>query len=148
LIEHARHEPPFLTQPLLSAARRIIPWLILTALLVWMGSIYGRYRVSMSEWEATQIDPAAATRAAQAARAKTPPAKKPAAVKPSLVVVVSDVTFRANPDFSADVIRDLKTGNKLTLVSKTGEWYKVKDAAGRVGFVTAATKYTKLVAGK
>jgi hypothetical protein len=148
VVQHVHHEPVS-AEPLFVAARRVVPWLLLMLMLVWVGSLYGRYRISMNAWEATQLTPSAATKAAQAARAeKTAPASKPPAPKPATVLVVADVSFRQEADFSSSVMRDLTKGDRLTLVAKSGSWYKVRDARGATGFVTTATKYTRLVLGK
>lgn len=71
--------------------------------------------------------------------------KSPAKAAPSVVVVMIDgLNFRVSPAGDAKAIRGLAKGDKLTFVSKKGNWYQVKDAKGAVGWVTADSQYTRL----
>ncbi|MFX3632195.1 MAG: C40 family peptidase [Candidatus Pristimantibacillus sp.] len=57
-------------------------------------------------------------------------------------VVESGVNFRTAPSTSSSKIRLLKTGEKLTVLSKYNRaWYKVKDSKGKTGYVSSLSKY-------
>jgi uncharacterized protein YgiM (DUF1202 family) len=60
------------------------------------------------------------------------------------LVKTSGLNFRTKPSSAATLIRGLKKGDKLQILSKDGTWYQVKDAKGRVGWVTASSDYIVL----
>lgn len=65
-----------------------------------------------------------------------------AAMAAQTAVVESGVNFRTAPSTSSSKIRLLKTGEKLTVLSKTNNyWYKVKDSKGKTGYVSSQSKY-------
>src|SRR5687768_15909300 len=56
--------------------------------------------------------------------------------------IITSVSFRVNPKVSADRIRYLKSGENVTILEKTNNWwYKVKTSDGRIGYVSSASKY-------
>jgi len=58
----------------------------------------------------------------------------------------NQVNFRAKPSTSAKIIKKVSKGTKLTLISKTGNWYKAK-VSGKIGYINS--KYiTKAAAVK
>lgn len=57
------------------------------------------------------------------------------------IVKTGDVNFRTKPDSASKLIRVLKKGEKLTILSKEAGWYHAKDAKGVVGWATANTDY-------
>lgn len=60
--------------------------------------------------------------------------------------VIYGVNFRKGPSTSYSVIRMLKKGEKLTLVSKyNSNFWKVKDSNGVTGYISSSSKYTKTV---
>ncbi|MDP2234699.1 MAG: SH3 domain-containing protein, partial [Actinomycetota bacterium] len=61
----------------------------------------------------------------------------------SLTVLVDGLNFRTGATRDADLIRGLDAGEKLTLLAKEGEWYRVSDTAGKVGYVSSSSQYTK-----
>jgi hypothetical protein len=140
-------------RPLLTAAKRVVPWVILGVLLIRVFGMYTQYHTSQAAWDAEQNKPTpsqVASAAAAAASKKPAPPKKAentdVAANTSKVLVVSDVTLRKDPSTSADAIRDLKTGEQLGLIGQVGPWYKVTDkTSGTVGWVSASDKYTRLV---
>jgi cell wall-associated NlpC family hydrolase len=57
-------------------------------------------------------------------------------------VIVSTVTFRKGPGTSAERIRYMYAGEKLTVVNKHNDyWYYVQDAGGVYGYVSTSAKY-------
>ncbi|MCS7459047.1 C40 family peptidase [Paenibacillus doosanensis] len=58
--------------------------------------------------------------------------------------IVSGVNFRDAPSTSSKVIRMLKKGESVNIVSKVNNyWYQVRDANGKVGYVSTDSKYIK-----
>jgi len=45
------------------------------------------------------------------------------------------VNLRAQPNTSSAIVGKLLLNNTVTLISKTGNWYQVKTASGKVGYV-------------
>jgi uncharacterized protein YgiM (DUF1202 family) len=60
------------------------------------------------------------------------------------VVKMNGVNFRMKPSSSAKLIRGLKEGEKVTIILQDGQWFKVKDAKGKTGWVTATGGYVVL----
>jgi len=60
------------------------------------------------------------------------------------VVKISGVNFRTKPSSSAKLIRGLKEGEKVTIILKDGQWFKIEDAKGKTGWVTATGGYVVL----
>lgn len=133
--------------------RRVAPWVALALVSLMVLAIYTTYRRNLAVWETQQRKPLASQTASA-----TPAPKKPKATpakqqtggvsKISKVVIVSSVTFRKDPSSSSQALRDLQKGERLTLVGQVGSWYKVTDAQGNVGWVSASDKYTKVEQGQ
>ncbi|MDO8987120.1 MAG: SH3 domain-containing protein [Coriobacteriia bacterium] len=62
----------------------------------------------------------------------------------TLTVLVDGLNFRTGATRDADLIRGLDAGEKLTLLAEEGEWYRVSDTAGKVGYVSSSSQYTKV----
>ena len=61
------------------------------------------------------------------------------------LVKTTGLNFRTKPmSAPTTFIRQLKKGDKLRVLAKDGTWYQVKDAKGRVGWVTADPTYIVL----
>jgi uncharacterized protein YgiM (DUF1202 family) len=60
-----------------------------------------------------------------------------------LVVQVQGLNFRQKPSGTARAYRGLSQGEKVYLISQEGDWYKVQDSSGTVGFITSNPAYTK-----
>jgi cell wall-associated NlpC family hydrolase len=56
--------------------------------------------------------------------------------------VEQTVSMRTSPSTSASRIRYVREGETLTILSTPNSyWYRVKDSAGRIGYVSSASKY-------
>lgn len=62
----------------------------------------------------------------------------------TLTVLVDGLNFRTGATRDADLIRGLDAGEKLTLLAEEGEWYRVSDTAGKLGYVSSSSQYTKV----
>lgn len=60
------------------------------------------------------------------------------------VIKVDGVNFRTQPTSSAKLIRAMKKGEKVTVLAKDGQWYRVRDAKKVQGWITASTIYVQL----
>lgn len=89
---------------------------------------------------------AAAVRAAKAAAETTQTAGTvpTSTVSGPAVVQITGVNFRKKPSSSAKRIRELKAGEKLTVLRQDGQWYEVTDSKGTTGWVTAVGGYVVL----
>lgn len=72
------------------------------------------------------------------------PTAAPAAANSTVSVLVDGLNFRVKPDATGKSLRGLKKGEKLTLVSQAGSWLQLKDAAGKVGWVTNNPQYLRI----
>ncbi|MFC4101631.1 C40 family peptidase [Paenibacillus xanthanilyticus] len=58
--------------------------------------------------------------------------------------VQASVSFRTQPTTSSTVIRYLKTGENLTVLSEYNDyWLQVRDGSGQVGYVSSNAKYVE-----
>lgn len=54
------------------------------------------------------------------------------------ILTEGSVNFRKTPNTNEDnIISSFKKGEKVSIISKDGSWYKVQNEAGRVGYVSA-----------
>jgi uncharacterized protein YgiM (DUF1202 family) len=61
-----------------------------------------------------------------------------------VVVVVDGLNFRVSPERDSKLIRGLAAGSELEFLAEENGWYKVKDGAGVVGYVSASSQYSRL----
>ncbi len=61
-----------------------------------------------------------------------------------VIVTIDGLNFRTKPESDAKAIRGLEKGEKLTLVKTQDGWYQVKDAAGKVGWISSNPQYSKI----
>lgn len=62
-----------------------------------------------------------------------------------LLVAVDGLNFRAQPNSDSKSIRGLSKGERVTLLATVGDWYKVEDSSGVIGYITANPTYTDTV---
>ncbi|MGG4034090.1 SH3 domain-containing C40 family peptidase [Paenibacillus cisolokensis] len=63
-------------------------------------------------------------------------------------VVEWGVNLRTGPSTSAKVIRMLKKGERISVISQTNKyWLHVRDANGKTGYISSSPKYTSIVSG-
>ena len=53
------------------------------------------------------------------------------------VVTVEVLNLRSKPNTSSDVVSKLKQNDKVTLLERSGEWYKVKTSNGDIGWASS-----------
>lgn len=108
------------------ALRAIAGIAVIVVLLVVVNSWMGQYRI-------------ASQRAAREASATVPAASAEPSPTPvqqaDPIMVARDVQLRTAPDNGAKVVRMLKTGEKLTVLSTQLPWLQVQDMGGRTGYV-------------
>jgi SH3-like domain-containing protein len=102
---------------------------ILVVLVVIVNSWMGQYRIAAQRVAKEATSTVEATSTATATSTPTPVAQ----VVPLLVA--RDVPLRTAPASKAKVVRMLKKGEKLTVVSSQLPWIRVRDGAGRSGYV-------------
>ncbi|MEK3827347.1 C40 family peptidase [Paenibacillus sp. FSL K6-1558] len=71
-----------------------------------------------------------------------------AAADQSKVEVIWGVNLRTSPTSSGKVIRMVSKGETLTVLEQSGsDWYKIKDASNRTGYISSSSKYTQAISG-
>lgn len=71
-----------------------------------------------------------------------------AAADQSKVEVIWGVNLRTSPASSGKVIRMVSKGETLTVLEQSGsDWYKIKDASNRTGYISSSSKYTQAISG-
>ncbi|QJC51113.1 SH3 domain-containing protein [Paenibacillus albicereus] len=92
--------------------------------------------------------PVAAVLAASLLLACMPPggAEAAPAAAVQLAVTQSTVNLREEPSTKGKVMRLLAKGESLSVLERVdGSWFKVKERAGKIGFVSSSTAYISLV---
>ena len=110
--------------------------LALTILLILVVTVNGWWKDYQKAAPKTGV-----TTATVPATATAPP---PPAPGPTVSVLVDGLNFREKPDATGKSLRGLKKGEKFTLVSQSGSWLQLRDAAGQVGWVTNNPQYLKI----
>lgn len=62
----------------------------------------------------------------------------------TVTVVVDGLNFRVAASRDSELIRGLDAGEKLSLLAEESGWLKVKDSAGKIGYVSSSSQYTKV----
>jgi hypothetical protein len=127
-------------EPVMRFARWVVPWVLLAVVAYVSLGYYNGYRD-----QTTKLERPAGSKETTA---KAPAAKSKTATStaPSQVVAVTDVNLHIDASAASDTIRTLKKDEKVTLVAKEGDWYKVTDSGGQIGYLTTSATYTKVVA--
>lgn len=132
---------------LFSVARKVLPWVVLAFVVFRVGAVFLEFRVGQEEANRRAILEAAAvtvsasgakTASATAAATKTTTAATNA---PKAVVLTDGVNFHSTASNDGKVISSLKRGTELTVVGREGNWLKLKDARGNVGYVYGNKKF-------
>lgn len=73
------------------------------------------------------------------------PVAASAAAKEGSAVIASSVSFRTAPSTTSTVLKYLKTGERIVLLDEPNSyWFKVKDSAGNVGYISSNEKYVRV----
>jgi uncharacterized protein YgiM (DUF1202 family) len=99
--------------------------------------------VVMHFWDEFKSAPVSSP-ATSAATSGEPSTPSTATVTGVAVIKIDGVNFRTQPASNAKLIRGLKKDEKVTVLLKDGQWYKVKDSKGTTGWVTANGDYVVL----
>ncbi|RNB90622.1 N-acetylmuramoyl-L-alanine amidase [Brevibacillus fluminis] len=65
----------------------------------------------------------------------TPPTHSPTAK--TVTVLGSDTNIRTGPGTNTAILTRVQTGDKLTLVASSGDWYQIKLANGQIGYIAS-----------
>lgn len=128
--------------------RGAVGLIVLVVLAMVVSNWWGDFRSSSkTNAEATStvdatITPSAQEGSGQSAAGSS--AEASGATSRTVTVLIEGLNFRAEPDSTVAVIRGLKKGEKLTLIEKQGDWYHVKTADGKTGWVSANAQYTSV----
>ena len=115
-------------------AHRVLPWIVLV-LIVWaLAGFMSQCRQAAAVQAAEQAAAeASATAAAQASIETT--------VSGMTATVRTDLPLRSQPSTSTAVIATAREGSVLTVQAKKSTWFKVKDAAGHIGWIPNDSTY-------
>jgi hypothetical protein len=124
-------------------ARKVLPWVVLAFVLFRVGSLFSEFstaqlsadRRAAAEAAATTLTASQATKGASTATANPASGATPAARGPYVVILSDGVNFHAAASNSAKVLGALKRGAELSQLGRVGNWLKLKDAKGTVGYV-------------
>ncbi len=132
----------------MKTAKAIAGVVVLAVLFMLILRWYGDYRIAQTEQKSTQetTSTAGANDTTETAGSDdNAEAEKPSAPTGKSVIVLTDgLNFREEAGPSAKVIRGLKKGEKLTLVSEKPDWYEVQASDGVKGWISASPTYSRI----
>ncbi len=74
------------------------------------------------------------------------PVATAASQAPIVAKIQASVSFRDQPSTSSSVLRYLKAGDQVTVLSEVNAyWYKVQDVRGQIGYVSSLSKYIEVI---
>jgi hypothetical protein len=122
-----------------AVARKVLPWVALAFVLFRVGALAVEFQNAQRVANLQATSAAAPTAAASSQGSNSLPSAAtakavPAARGPYVVVLSDGVNFHASAANSGKVIGSLKRGAELSQLGRVGNWLKLKDAAGTVGY--------------
>lgn len=131
----------------IKTAKAIAGVVVLVVLVLLVMRWYGDYRIGQTERHGAAVEGTSTPGGDDAT--KTPDSKdgaeKPAKPNGKSVIVLTDgLNFRDQASPNAKVIRGLKKGEKLTLISEKPDWYEVQASDGVKGWISASATYSKV----
>jgi len=126
--------------------KTVIGLVVLVGLLMLVLNWWGDYRAAQRASASKRQIETTATPSPQSSEetaTDTPASPVESATKTVLVVQVPGLNFREEPSGTAKAYRGLKKGEKVVLLEQDGDWYKVEDVNGLVGYITANPAYTQ-----
>lgn len=137
---------------LLRAARIVVPWIALIAVVTVALSLWSEFR-----FESGRVTPAGeatstagssdttGTGGSSTATTTTDPTGSVPAGAPYVRVKANGLNMRADSSTESEVLRKLPSGTILAYIESTNGWYHVRDEAGAEGWVAAGGSFTELV---
>lgn len=136
----SHHDPEPL---LLHAARVVIPWIALIAVVTVILTFWSEF-----QFESGRSAPSAEATATAEPSGTVPPEATSTSVpadEPHVRVKVDGLNLRTSASTDSDVIKKLPSGTILAYVESTNGWYHVRDEDGTDGWVAAGGSFTELV---
>jgi uncharacterized protein YgiM (DUF1202 family) len=117
------------TDPVFRVVRMIVPWIALALVLWALAGVWSGFQRSKQVAESTA--------------ANTGPVVATPTVSPSVATTVTGMTavtrvdlgLRSQESSTSAVLVTVKKGATLTILAKADTWFKVKDAAGHIGWI-------------
>lgn len=119
-----------MANPAVRLARWTLPWLLLGAVLYVVWGATADFRDGKS------TTPAETTKTAEAT--STP------VTGVTGTILIDAVHLRDVPAAGGTVLKDLKQGATFDVLEQRADWYRIKDAAGNVGWITADPKFVSI----
>jgi SH3-like domain-containing protein len=122
-----------MANPGVRLARWILPWLALALFVNYVWGITVDFRKGLT----SARTPAAVT--TQTVDATSTPVSGMTGT-----VIAEGSHLRDYPASGGAVLKDLAKGVTFEVVEKRGDWYRIKDSTGNIGWVTADKKYVEV----
>jgi uncharacterized protein YraI len=125
------------SDPVVRIAKAVVPWVVLGALLWALSGSWGEFVVAKRAVDASTASSETTVTTSTVASTGT-------TVTSTVAVTRVAVSLRSQPSTSSSVLATAKKGSKLTVLSRKGTWYRVKDASGHIGWIPNNAKYITL----
>lgn len=122
----------------------VVALVILGVILLTVMNWWGDYRTPdpVDVGETTATVEATATPEGEAAPEESEPEAEESLG--TVIVLVNGLNFRKEASSDSEQIRGLATDTRLDLLGEDGDWYKVRDSDGVVGYVSSSSQYTRV----
>ena len=122
------------SDPVFRIVRSVVPW-VAFALVLWvLAGVWGGFQRSKAVVESTTAaEPTVTAPAAQPSASTT--------VTGMVALARVDVQLRTLPDTNSEVLATAKKGSTMTVLNRQGTYFRVKDAAGHIGWIPNDVHY-------
>lgn len=133
------------SSPVFRIVRWTVPWVLFVVVVFVLAGTWNDFQAAQRAADAAAA--AAAQSALATSTVSTNVTGTPVA-NTSAVTVTDGVHLRAAPSSNADVVATEGKSTALSVTAKTDGWFKVKDPAGHIGWVTDSNEFVRVVVAK
>jgi uncharacterized protein YgiM (DUF1202 family) len=117
-------------------AKRVLPWVVLAAVLIMSLSIWDGFQAAQRA-----VSAAAGSAAASAAISGTVSASVATTETGLIAKVTTVVPLRSQPAAATQVLATAAQGTTLTVLARQSTWLRVRDKAGHIGWIPNDSQY-------
>lgn len=123
--------------PVMKAIRWTVPWIALGLVVYYLWGFYSDFQVNRTAIVIT-------TPEETAMQTSSTPDATSTVVGTTAVALVDGVKLRLTPAATGQTVASVGKNTKLVVIEAKGDWFRVKDPIGHVGWVTASSKFIQV----